>query len=73
MCLSGESCRKICTPLDAAQPFWVYSLGDVDALKGCQILNGSVFISLRNRIDESDLMRGFADVQEIQGHLKIYK
>ncbi|KAI9578818.1 insulin-like peptide receptor [Glossina fuscipes] len=72
-CHSTDECIKICNPSSDLEPFWLLNLGDVEDIKGCQILNSSVFLTIRNRINENDLYQSFADVKEIKGHLNIYK
>uniref|UniRef100_A0A1B0A007 receptor protein-tyrosine kinase n=1 Tax=Glossina pallidipes TaxID=7398 RepID=A0A1B0A007_GLOPL len=72
-CHSTDDCIKICNPSSDLEPFWLLNLGDVEDIKGCQILNSSVFLTIRNRINENDLYQSFADVKEIKGQLNIYK
>uniref|UniRef100_A0A1A9W0N7 receptor protein-tyrosine kinase n=1 Tax=Glossina brevipalpis TaxID=37001 RepID=A0A1A9W0N7_9MUSC len=72
-CNLAADCIKICNPPNPSQPFWLLNLGDVEDIKGCQVLNGSVFLTIRNRINENDLFQSLADVKEVRGHLNIYK
>ncbi|XP_061400497.1 insulin receptor [Musca vetustissima] len=72
-CTGVNNCIKVCHPRKDSNPFWIHTLEDVEYLNGCQICNGSIVINLRNRIDESELMKYLADIEEIVGHLKVYK
>lgn len=51
----------------------IYNLADADELRGCQIVNGSLIITIRNLVDEAQLEQSFNALREIRGHLKIYR
>lgn len=44
---------------------------DAERLRGCQVLNDSLIIVLRNKVNERDLEESLAHLQEIRGLLKI--
>lgn len=72
-CGGVNNCTRICNPSKTGDPISVYSLSDVENLKGCQICNGSVFINIRNDINEKELLANLGEITEIVGHLKIYR
>ncbi|XP_073823954.1 insulin receptor [Musca autumnalis] len=72
-CGGVNNCLKTCNPPKLDEPFWIYTLSDLENLKGCQIVNGTVCINLRNRINEAELVEYLSSIEEIVGHLKVYK
>ncbi|XP_075149459.1 insulin-like peptide receptor [Haematobia irritans] len=72
-CGGVNSCIKTCNPKVIQEPIYINTLDDIEKLKSCQILNGSVFVNLRNRIKEQELLDNLSNIKEIIGHLKIYK
>lgn len=51
----------------------VYNLADADELRGCQIVNASLIITIRSLVDEAQLEQSFTALREIRGHLKIFR
>ncbi|XP_011188402.1 insulin receptor [Zeugodacus cucurbitae] len=64
---------KDCIPcdMDKRDIYPIYNLADADRLRGCKILNGSIIITIRNKINEDDLVHSLSNLREIHGHLKI--
>ncbi|XP_039950648.1 insulin-like peptide receptor [Bactrocera tryoni] len=63
-----------CIPCDVEMRdniYTIFNLGDADRLRGCKSLNASVIISIRNTVNEDDLVNSLGNLQEIGGYLKI--
>uniref|UniRef100_T1PIF3 receptor protein-tyrosine kinase n=1 Tax=Musca domestica TaxID=7370 RepID=T1PIF3_MUSDO len=72
-CGGVNSCTKVCNPIKEGGAILIQTLADIEHLKGCQICNGSVVISLTNRFIESEFVQHLSDIEEIVGHLKVFK
>ncbi|KAH8297938.1 hypothetical protein KR018_001885 [Drosophila ironensis] len=72
-CGPREPCVSFCNPELHSQAFTIYNLADAEKVRGCQIFNGSLVITIRNLVDESQLVHSFTSIREIRGHLKIYR
>ncbi|XP_016978960.2 insulin-like growth factor 1 receptor [Drosophila rhopaloa] len=72
-CGIEEACVSVCTPDQAGYVFSIYSLADAEKLRGCQIFNGSMVITIRNKVNETQLAQSFQSMREIRGYLKIYR
>ncbi|KAM8715838.1 hypothetical protein ACLKA7_002820 [Drosophila subpalustris] len=70
-CEPQEACISVCTP-EEGDPFMaIYNLADADELRGCQIINGSLVITIRSQVNEVQLEQSLSSIREIRGHLKI--
>ncbi|XP_037957373.1 insulin-like peptide receptor [Teleopsis dalmanni] len=68
-----EFCIKNCTLGGDSEVFEIFHLSDVDTLKGCETVSGSIIINLKNSVNELDLESGFAGITEIGGFLKVHR
>ncbi|EDV31140.1 uncharacterized protein Dana_GF15214, isoform A [Drosophila ananassae] len=71
-CDPDEPCVSFCNPT-IGDTFNIYSLGEAEKLRGCQIFNGSVVFTIRNLINESQLIHSFNSIREIRGYLKVFR
>lgn len=72
-CAPSEPCLSVCSSEQQDGVIVIYNLADADELRGCQIVNGSLIITIRNLVDEAQLEQSFNALREIRGHLKIYR
>lgn len=72
-CAPEEPCISFCTPESPASAFTIYNLADAEKVRGCQIFNASLVITIRQKVNESQLIRTFTSIREIRGHLKVYR
>ncbi|KAH8405085.1 hypothetical protein KR222_000286, partial [Zaprionus bogoriensis] len=72
-CAPQEPCLSVCSSELGDGVIFVYNLADAEELRGCQIVNGSLIITIRNLVNEPQLEQSFASLREIRGHLKIYR
>ncbi|XP_051859344.1 insulin receptor [Drosophila albomicans] len=72
-CAATEPCISVCSPDPSDEVIVIYNLGDAEELKGCQIVNSSLYISIRNNVHEERLMESLSSIREIRGHLKIFR
>ncbi|KAH8273982.1 hypothetical protein KR044_007207, partial [Drosophila immigrans] len=72
-CDAKEACVSVCSPEPQDEFMTIFNLGDAGELKGCQIVNGSLIISIRNNVHEETLMDSLSAIREIRGHLKIFR
>ncbi|KAH8412253.1 hypothetical protein KR009_000854 [Drosophila setifemur] len=70
-CSPDEACVSFCNPEIGG--YIIYNLADAEKLRGCQIINGSLIITIRNLINESQLVDSFTSLREIRGYLKVYR
>ncbi|KAI8042118.1 insulin-like peptide receptor [Drosophila gunungcola] len=72
-CARDEACVSFCTPEYPGYTFTIYNLADAEKLRGCQIINGSLVITIRNKVNETLLSQSFTSIREIRGHLKVFR
>ncbi|XP_034668703.1 insulin receptor-related protein isoform X1 [Drosophila subobscura] len=72
-CGPKEACISVCSPEPSNNAITIYNLGDAEELRGCQIVNGSLIITIRNQVNETQLIQSLTSVREIRGHLKVYR
>ncbi|XP_030561888.1 insulin-like peptide receptor [Drosophila novamexicana] len=68
-----EPCVSVCSAEQSDGMIAIYNLADADELRGCQIVNGSLIITIRNQVNEAQLEHSLSSIREIRGHLKIYR
>ncbi|KMY90937.1 insulin-like peptide receptor [Drosophila simulans] len=73
LCSPDEACISFCTPEWPGKAFTVYNLADAENLRGCQIFNGSLVITIRNKVNETQLYQSFTSMREVRGHVKVYR
>ncbi|XP_068140389.1 insulin receptor-related protein [Drosophila tropicalis] len=73
VCDEHDPCISICSPEPANDTVNVTNLADADELRGCQFVNGSLTITIRNQVNESQLAHSLSSIREIRGYLKIYR
>ncbi|XP_017069856.2 LOW QUALITY PROTEIN: insulin-like growth factor 1 receptor [Drosophila eugracilis] len=73
LCSPEEACVSFCTPEYPGNTFTIYNLADAEKLRGCQIFNGSLVITIRNKVNETLLFQMFTSIREVRGHLKVYR
>ncbi|XP_017014606.3 insulin-like peptide receptor [Drosophila takahashii] len=72
-CAADEACISCCTPELPGNTFTIYNLADAEKLRGCQIFNGSLVITIRNKVNETQLLQSFTSIREVRGHVKVYR
>ncbi|XP_001356288.4 insulin receptor isoform X1 [Drosophila pseudoobscura] len=72
-CGPQEACISVCSPEPSSNAITIYNLGDAEELRGCQIVNGSLIITIRNQVNETQLVQSLTSIREIRGHLKVYR
>ncbi|EDW12286.1 insulin receptor-related protein [Drosophila mojavensis] len=72
-CAPLEACISVCSPEHMDGMIVIYNLADAEELRGCQIVNSSLIITIRNKVNEEQLEQSFSSLREIRGHLKIYR
>ncbi|KAH8255668.1 hypothetical protein KR038_008135, partial [Drosophila bunnanda] len=72
-CGPDEACISFCTPESPANAFTINNLADAEKVRGCQIFNGSLIITIRQKVNESQLVQSFTGIREIRGYLKVYR
>ncbi|EDW03158.1 insulin receptor-related protein [Drosophila grimshawi] len=72
-CGAEEPCISVCSPDQSDGMIAIYNLADAEDLRGCQIVNGSLIITIRNEVNELQLEDSLSSIREIRGHLKIYR
>ncbi|ALC38459.1 CG10702 [Drosophila busckii] len=72
-CSAHEACVSVCNPEQAEGVFIIYNLADADELRGCQILNSSLIITIRSQVNEEQLEKSMSSIREIRGYLKVYR
>jgi len=73
LCDTEEACISFCTPEFPGNTFYIYNLADAEKLRGCQIYNGSLVITIRNKVNETQLYQSFTSIREVRGHVKVYR
>ncbi|XP_016964061.1 insulin receptor-related protein [Drosophila biarmipes] len=73
LCGPEEACISFCTPEYPGNTFHIYNLADAEKLRGCQIYNGSLVITIRNKVNETELYQSFTAIREVRGHVKVYR
>ncbi|KAH8377832.1 hypothetical protein KR093_007260, partial [Drosophila rubida] len=72
-CAPTEACISVCSPEPQDQDIVIYNLANAGDLRGCQIVNSSLIISIRNEVHEDTLLESLGAIREIRGYLKIYR
>ncbi|XP_017060934.1 insulin-like peptide receptor [Drosophila ficusphila] len=73
LCGPEEACVSFCTPELPGDTFTINNLADAEKLRGCQIFNGSLVITIRNKVNETQLLQSLTSIREVRGHLKVFR